>query len=133
VPLFCLNIKTNPNEPKILIFLLIFIPQLAHAQINPENVTIARDAWGVTHIFAKTDPEVAYGLAYAHAEDDFKTIQFMLLGGKQLLGRYLGKNGAAVDYAVALIRARKTVQDNINTLSPEYKALLTGYVEGINA
>lgn len=121
------------NILKTLLFLLIFIPQFIHAQINPEKVTIARDAWGVPHIFAKTDPEVAYGLAYAHAEDDFKTIQFTLLGGKQLLGRYLGKNGAAVDYAVALIRARKTVQDNINTISPEYKALLNGYVEGINA
>ena len=54
------------NIPKPLLFLLIFIPQLAHAQINPENVTIARDSWGVPHIFAKTDPEVAYGLAYAH-------------------------------------------------------------------
>ncbi len=121
------------NIPKPLLFLLIFLPQLAHTQINPENVTIARDSWGVPHIFAKTDPEVAYGLAYAHAEDDFKTIQFTLLGGKQMLGRHLGKNGAAVDYAVALIRARKTVQENINSLSPEYKALLTGYVEGINA
>jgi len=133
VPLFYL-IKFNPmNIIKSILFLLIFIPQLADAQINPANVTIARDSWGVPHIFAKTDPEVAYGLAYAHAEDDFKTIQFTLLGGKQLLGRYLGKNGAAVDYAVALIRARKTVQENINTLSPEYKALMTGYVEGINA
>jgi hypothetical protein len=46
---------------------------------------------------------------YAHAEDDFK--QFNLrLGGKQLLGRYLGKNGAAVDYAVAF-NSCQTVQE----------------------
>lgn len=121
------------NTPKRLIFLIFLLPFFVQAQINPTAVTIVRDEWGVPHIFAKTDPEVAYGLAYAHAEDDFKTIQFTLLAGKQLLGRYLGKNGAAVDYAVALIRARKTVQENINSLSPEFKALLSGYVQGLNA
>jgi acyl-homoserine-lactone acylase len=42
------------------------------AQINPANITIARDSFGVPHIFAPTDPEVAYGLAWP-AEDDFNT------------------------------------------------------------
>ena len=37
--------------------------------IHPEKITIARDSFGVPHIFAPTDPEVAYGLAWAHAED----------------------------------------------------------------
>ena len=50
----------------------------AFAQINPENIKIVRDKWGVPHIFAKTDPEVAYGLAWANAEDDFKTMQLTL-------------------------------------------------------
>jgi acyl-homoserine-lactone acylase len=43
-------------------------------QINPTEVEIVRDAYGVPHIFAKTDAQVAYGLAWAHAEDVFKTI-----------------------------------------------------------
>ena len=36
------------------------------------------------HIYAKTDREVAYGLAWAHAEDDFKTIQIGYLAGNNL-------------------------------------------------
>ena len=36
---------------------------------------IARDRYGVPHIFGKTDPDVTYGVAYAHAEDDFATLQ----------------------------------------------------------
>ena len=55
-------------------FLLAVNLQTA-AQINPANITIARDSFGVPHIFAPTDPEVAYGLAWAHAEDDFATLQ----------------------------------------------------------
>ena len=35
---------------------------------------IERDEWGVPHIYGITDEDVAYGLAYAHAEDDFDTI-----------------------------------------------------------
>ena len=60
-------------------------------KINPQNIEIIRDEWGVPHIYAPTDPEVAYGLAWAHAEDDFETIQFTMLGAKQMLGRHLGK------------------------------------------
>ncbi|MFN8358029.1 MAG: penicillin acylase family protein [Spirosomataceae bacterium] len=106
----------------------------AFAQINPDAIQIARDRWGVPHIFAKTDPEVAYGLAWAHAEDDFGTMQLTILAGKQMLGRHLGKDGAAIDYVVALIRARELAEARYETdLSPDYRALLSGYVAGINA
>ena len=118
---------------KTLVLSILLLPFLTLAQIRPQNVTIARDKWGVPHIFAKTDPEVAYGLAWAHAEDDFKTIQLPLLAGKQLLGRHLGKNGAAADYVVGLIRARDVVDEHINDISPEFRAVMQGYLEGLNA
>jgi acyl-homoserine-lactone acylase len=38
---------------------LITITFTVKAQINPDAIQIARDRWGVPHIFAKTDPEVA--------------------------------------------------------------------------
>ena len=38
------------------------------------NVTIYRDTWGVPHILGDKDEDIAYGLGYAHAEDDFKTL-----------------------------------------------------------
>jgi len=43
------------------------------------NVRILRDEFGVPHIYGETDPEVAFGLAYAHAEDDFETNQKVML------------------------------------------------------
>ena len=54
-------------------------------KIDPVSIDIVRDSFGVPHIFANTDAEVAYGLAYAHAEDDFKTIQLGFLSGKSML------------------------------------------------
>ena len=103
------------------------------AQLNPANITIARDSFGVPHIFAPTDAEVAYGLAWAHAEDDFGTIQILVQSGKGMLGKALGKKGAEGDYVVQLLRIRKTVEEQWNTLSPDFLALIKGYVNGLNA
>ena len=71
---------------KIFATLFLFISINISAQINPSNITIARDSFGVPHIFAPTDPEVAYGIAWAHAEDDFGTLQTVVQSGKGMLG-----------------------------------------------
>ncbi len=117
-----------------LLGILALLAQTAPAQVDPTRIDIARDRWGVPHIFAKTDAEVAYGLAWAHAEDDFKTTQLTLLGAKGMLGKHLGKSGAAVDYVVGLIRAREQAQrDYPAKFSADYRAVMSGYVQGINA
>ena len=118
---------------KNLLFLILLAGFQALAQINPANITIARDSFGVPHIFAPTDPEVAYGLAWAHAEDDFGTLQLVVLSGKAKLGTGLGKKGAEADYVINLLRIRKTVEEQWNTLSPDFVELIKGYVQGLNA
>jgi acyl-homoserine-lactone acylase len=114
-----------------LSFLLLFTLH-AQAQIDPKTVTIARDSFGVPHIFAKTDPQVSYGLAWAHAEDDFKSLQMVALPSKGLMGRALGKDGVAGDYAFALFRCKEITEEKWNTLSPAFLRLAEGYVQGIN-
>jgi acyl-homoserine-lactone acylase len=118
---------------KLFCLLLLIVPVAATAQINPTNITIARDSFGVPHIFAPTDAEVAYGLAWAHAEDDFETLQLVVLSGKAMLGSALGKKGAQADYVVQLLRCRQLVDQQWNTLSPDFVALVKGYVDGLNA
>ncbi|RTL59893.1 MAG: acylase [Sphingobacteriales bacterium] len=118
---------------KVSIFITsLFISLTGFTQINRQNITIARDSFGVPHIFAKTDAEVAYGLAWAHAEDDFKTIQMIALSGKSLLGKAFGKKGAQADYVVALLRCREIVEEKYNTLSPEFIKMVQGYIAGLN-
>ncbi|MEP6674379.1 MAG: penicillin acylase family protein [Ferruginibacter sp.] len=91
-----------------------------------------RDSFGVPHIFAKTDAEVSYGLAWAEAEDDFKSMQLVVLPTKGLMGKVLGKSGAAGDYAFALFRCREITKEKWNTLSLAFIKLINGYVQGIN-
>ena len=54
---------------------------------------ITRDEWGVPHIYGKRDADASFGLAYAHSEDDFQTIQdvlYALRGDLSLLRRWKG-------------------------------------------
>jgi acyl-homoserine-lactone acylase len=114
------------------ILLLLICAFHGTAQIQVDNIQIARDSWGIPHIFAKTDAEVAYGLAWAHAEDDFKTIQVTLLAGKGELAKLQGKEGAAIDYVAGLLRTKETAQEKIGEISPDFLAVANGYLDGIN-
>lgn len=101
--------------------------------ICTNQITIARDSYGVPHIFAPTDPEVAYGLAWAHSEDDFKTIQTLILTGKGKLSTYLGKKGAPVDFVFGLLNTREVVDQQIKAMDPAFIQLVQGYLQGLSA
>ena len=117
----------------------LFTGKIAKAQnsanptIHPDKITIARDSYGVPHIFAPTDPEVAYGIAWAHSEDDFKTIQTLLLTGKGKLSTYMGKKGAPIDFVVGLLNTRALVDAQINSMDPKFLQLVKGYLMGLEA
>ena len=107
---------------------------LAQGQINPKNITIVRDKWGVPHIFAPTDAEVAYGFAWATAEDDFKTMQEQMLPIRGLMGQVLGRKGAELDVAVHLIGANEIVDERYEKdLSPAFREIVEAYAAGANA
>ena len=96
------------------------------------EVTITRDNFGVPHIFGKTDPDVAYGIAYAHAEDDFSTLQEVLAMTRGRLGAITGQAGAKTDFVVHLLGARATVARDYMQQPADVRALLDGYASGLN-
>jgi acyl-homoserine-lactone acylase len=102
--------------------------------IDPSSINIVRDKWGVPHIFAQTDAEVAYGLAWAHSEDDFETIQKCYLASKSMLGQHAGRDGAVIDYVVHFLGIRELVDSLYEKdISDSYKLVLEGYCDGLNA
>ncbi|MET0552326.1 MAG: acylase [Vicinamibacteria bacterium] len=97
------------------------------------DVRILRDTWGVPHVFGRTDADVAYGLAFAHAEDDFETIQWSLLAARGRLATQLGAEGAPNDFVVQLLRVREVVDAGYERdLSPATRALCEAYADGVN-
>ena len=116
-----------------LFLFAFFCIQSVQAQFTPSEIEIMRDQWGVPHIYAPTDAQVSYGLAWAHAEDDFKTIQMILIASKQMMGRHLGKAGAPVDYVVGLLRTKDIVENHLGDVSPDFLKIVEGYTAGLNA
>lgn len=96
------------------------------------DVRILRDTWGVPHIFGVTDADTAFGLAYAHAEDDFATLQLTLLAARGQLGTVFGMDGAPNDYMVQLLRIQEQIDAGYDSISPDMQAILEAYADGMN-
>lgn len=116
-----------------ILFLVLSSCFQAKAQFNPTEIDIIRDQWGVPHIDSPTDAQTTYGLAWAHAEDDFETIQQIMLAAKQMMGRYKGKEGAPIDYVVGLIRCQDIVNKHRSAISPDFMMIVEAYASGLNA
>ena len=117
----------------VLILTVLFINNTTFSQkIDVNNIEILRDSFGVPHIYAKTDAELAYGLAWAHSEDDFKTIQEAYLAGNGLLSKHIGLRGAPADFLTQLIRSDYVVDSLSNTIDKDFMKIVEGYAQGIN-
>ena len=96
------------------------------------DVEIVRDEFGVPHINGKTDADTAYGLAFAHSEDDFATIQDVVAMTRGRYGALAGSDGAKVDYVMHLLGVRETAETRYMELSPEVRAVAEAYAAGVN-
>ena len=104
----------------------------ALGQAAKYDVQIIRDEWGIPHILGKTDADTAHGLAYAHAEDDFATIQDVFLAVRGKLGSVEGLAMAPNDYYVHLIRLWDGLDEKYATLDPKFRAICQAYCDGLN-
>ncbi len=96
------------------------------------DARIIRDDFGVPHIFGKTDGDTAFGLAYAHAEDDWETIQDTLIGSRGMAAQFKGKGVAPTDYLYDLFKVRDAVAAKYDGLPETVHEVAEGYAAGIN-
>ncbi len=111
-------------------------PFFAHAGAAAEHreytAEIARDEFGVPMIYGETDADVAFGVAVAHSQDDFFTLQDVIAMSKGRYGAIAGENGAQLDFIYHLIDARGTAQRQYPQLSVDTQALFEAYAAGLN-
>ncbi|MDE1467023.1 acylase [Aurantiacibacter sp. D1-12] len=117
--------------------LMVWEPMAARYGVAPESsrtyrAEIVRSEFGVPHIFGETDADVAFGVAIAHAEDDFSTLQDVIAMARGRYGAIAGEQGAAVDYAYHLLDARGTAERQFGGLPPDTQALFNAYATGLN-
>ncbi len=121
----------------VVIGLMIWEPMSVDRRAPPPersyDVEIVRDDWGVPHIFGPTDADVAYGVAWAHSEDDFSTIEQVAAMTRGRAAAILGEEGAQIDYVYHLLDVDGTIAREYDAIPADTKAMLDGYAAGLNA
>lgn len=97
------------------------------------DVEIVRDAVGVPHILGPRDVDVAYGLGFAQSEDDYATVQSVVLAMRGKLATVKGPDAGPTDYLVGLFDIWGTIERRYEKdLSPEARAIAEAYADGVN-
>lgn len=110
-----------------------FDPDAFLAAAADYDAEILRDAFGVPHIHGARDADVAFGLAFAHAQDDIETIESSIPMYRGRAGRFEGFDALPLDYLVQWLDARGAVREGYEqALSPEVRAVIEGYAAGLN-
>ena len=109
-------------------------PLTAGQRAQAARVRILRDSYGVPHIFGQSDGDAAFGLAYAHAEDDWPTLQAILAASRGQLGLLqISKTALSNDYYAQLIDVAGQVEAQYPKLPEDLQKVLEGYAAGLNA
>ncbi|KEO90337.1 penicillin amidase [Erythrobacter longus] len=118
------------------VFLATWEPFMAHQSKAPDyreySAEIVRSEYGVPMIYGETDADVAFGVAVAHAEDDFFTLQDVAAMAKGRYGAIAGPDGAQIDFVYHLIDARGTAKREFPKLPADTQALFNAYAAGLN-
>jgi penicillin amidase/acyl-homoserine-lactone acylase len=96
------------------------------------DVRIRRDEWGVPHILGTTNADAAFGLGYAQSEDDFDTLQDVVLATRGVLARSKGASAAPTDYVVSLLEVWPTVDKHYDALPADVRAIMEAYADGVS-
>lgn len=125
IVLFTLGLRVSFGES---------LPDLEPLKAKAENydVTIYRDDFGVPHVYGERDADVAFGLAYAQSEDDWATLQDVVVATRGELAAVKGPDAAVTDYLIRLLRVWPTTREGYLELPANIRAIAEAYADGAN-
>src|SRR5438270_6051478 len=96
------------------------------------SVTIYRDAYGVPHIYAKTDAGAVFGLMYAQAEDNFWQLETDYIRALGRMAEVEGPSGMSNDILVRAYEAERLSKEQYAHATPQLRALCDAFAAGLN-
>ena len=130
------------NKLFLLIFSLIFVSCQINIleqenriieEANKYQAEITRDIWGVPHVYGKRNSDMAFGIAFAHAEDDIKNIAENMYLYRAQMGLKEGADGAVIDYLIKALKIRERIDEQYDSeLSLEVREIIEAYAIGLN-
>jgi penicillin amidase len=97
------------------------------------TVDVYRDKMGIPHIYATTLHDLFFAQGYVHAQDRFWQMDAWRHIGSGSLSEMFGKGQVETDAFLRTLGWKETAQQEYAMLSPDSKAILDAYTEGVNA
>ena len=117
---------------KSVIILLLLIEFLALNSCSKEKkTTIYRDVWGVAHIYAQNENDLAFAFGYAQAEDRLEQILRSFRTADGTLSEAFGEKYVNTDYHQRVYRHAEVSRERFGDMSAEVQLQISRFVDGI--
>ncbi len=98
-----------------------------------EPVEMLRDRWGINHIYAKNEHDLFVAQGYAAARDRLVQFELWRRQATGTVAEILGRRELKRDIGTRLHMFRGDLDAELNWYHPHGKAIVTAYVDGVNA
>lgn len=96
-------------------------------------VEIIRDRWGINHIYADTEHDLFFAQGYAAAKDRLFQFEVWRRQATGTVAEWLGPRELERDIGARLFKFRGDLTAELNHYHPRGAAIITAFVDGINA
>ena len=96
-------------------------------------VEVLRDRWGINHIYAKNEPDLFFAQGYAAARDRLFQFEIWRRQATGTVAEILGPKALKRDIGTRLHMFRGDLKAELNWYHPRGEAIVTAFVNGINA
>ncbi|MGO9946573.1 MAG: penicillin acylase family protein, partial [Steroidobacteraceae bacterium] len=98
-----------------------------------QPVQVLRDTWGVAHVYAKNQHDLFFAQGVVAAQDRLFQMELWKRSGQGRLSEILGPTAFKRDINARALQYRGDMQKEYASYSPDTKAILTAFTDGINA
>ena len=96
-------------------------------------VNVLRDRWGVAHIYAQNQHDLFFAQGVVAAQDRLFQMELWKRAGQGRLAEILGPAALPRDVNARALRYRGDMRAEYESYSPDTRAILTAFTDGINA
>jgi len=98
-----------------------------------DSVTILKDNFGVSHIYANNREDMYFAQGYIHAQDRLWQMDLTRRVAEGRLSEIFGKDVLDYDILFRTLGIYKTAYQLMDKISPESKLVLESYTKGVNS
>jgi len=97
------------------------------------GVTVRRDEWGIPHIDAASDADLAFATGFCHAQDRAFQLEMLLRAGRGTLSALVGADGLPIDRLSRRMGLHVASVEQAGLLDADVRETLAAYAAGVNA